>query len=227
MERVATASPFLALEETLRAALARPLAGAAAHLALAPRPARSNWTPGRYPPDARPAAALLLLYPAEDGPKLVLTVRAADLPHHSSQVSLPGGAIDPHESIEDAALREAQEEIALDPTRVRLVGRLSPLHIPVSGFVLFPVVGVIDARPALQPARREVARILHVALAALTDPDNLRVEHQVTADGQRRTVPYFAVEGEKVWGATAMVLAELLAALGHPVRPRLSEAEEF
>lgn len=219
MVNVATVSSFRAFEETLQRALARPLAGATAHLALAPSPPRSHWIPGRYPPDARPAAGLLLFYPEDDGPRLILTVRAADLPHHSSQVSLPGGAIDPDETIEQAALREAREEIALDPQLVRVLGRLSPLHIPVSGFVLFPVVGVTETRPALQPARREVARILHVPLAALLDPVNLGVEHQVLADGRLRVVPYFAVEGEKVWGATAMVLAELLTALGHPVRP--------
>ncbi len=210
-----------ALEALLRTALARPLAGPAAHLALAPWPPRPNWIPGHYPPDARPAAALVVLYPAPDegDARLILTVRAADLPHHSSQISLPGGAIDAQETVEAAALREAREEIALEPSLVRLVGRLSPLHIPVSGFVLFPVVGVTDRRPSLQPARREVARILHVSLRALADPAALRVELQTLPDGSRRRVPYFAVEGEKVWGATAMVLAELLAALGHQVRP--------
>jgi 8-oxo-dGTP pyrophosphatase MutT (NUDIX family) len=211
-------SAFRALEARLKAALAQPLAGAAAHLALAPRPPRPNWVPGRYPPEARPAAALLLLYPADDEVRVVLTVRAADLPHHSRQVSLPGGALDAGETVEAAALREAREEIALDPAVVRLLGRLSPLHIPVSGFVLFPVVGVTDRPPTLRPARHEVARIVHVSLERLADPATLRIEQQTLPDGSRRTVPYFAVEGEKVWGATAMVLAELLAALGQPVR---------
>lgn len=207
------------VETRLRAALAGPLPGAEAHLALAPRPARPGWRPAHYPADARPAAGLLLLLPIDDNAHVILTVRASQLPQHPGQIALPGGAIDAGETVEQAALREAQEEIALNPADVRVLGSLSPLHIPVSRFVLFPIVGLADRRLALYPAHHEVARILEAPLADLLDPTRLRCERQVHTDGQPRTVPYFDVRGEKVWGATAMILAELLFLLGHRPDP--------
>jgi 8-oxo-dGTP pyrophosphatase MutT (NUDIX family) len=127
-------------------------------------------------------------------------------------VSLPGGGLDAGESVEEAAIREAAEEVGLVPSMVEVVGRLTPLHIPVSGFLLHPVVGVADARPPFQPAAYEVARLLEVPLARLYEPDVVEWEVRDGATSEVE-VPYFALDGEKVWGATAMVLAELLAAL--------------
>ena len=135
---------------------------------------------------------------------------------HTGQVSLPGGGVDPGESIETAALREASEEIGVPPASVRVLGRLTPLHIPVSRFLLHPVVGVTDARPAFQRAEFEVARILEVPIPMLTDPARLGRLRQLR-DVNGRTIelnaPSFDIEGEQVWGATAMVLAEFLAVL--------------
>lgn len=196
--------------------LAGPLPGGRAQNLLAPRP-RDGWQPDRIPDDCRPGAALLMLYPRDDRAHIVLTVRDGGLPLHAGQVSLPGGAVEPGESVDEAALREAEEEIGLAPSRVRVVGHLSPLHIPVSGFVLHPVVGLTDDRPELRPQEGEVARILDVSLDTLLDPASARVE-QRRYKGRVYDVPYLAVEGEKLWGATAMILAELLVVLGCPPR---------
>ena len=127
--------------------------GPDAQVRFAPVPAKRGWRAGEFPEDARVAAALLCLYPHEQGVALPLTVRATTLARHAGQVSLPGGANDPGETLVQAALREASEEIGLDAASVRVLGELTPIHVLVSGFTLHPIVGVTDARPDFQPAR--------------------------------------------------------------------------
>jgi 8-oxo-dGTP pyrophosphatase MutT (NUDIX family) len=200
-------------ETRLRETLAAPLPGLDAQLRMAPAP-RVGWDPFRLPAGLRDAAVLLLVYPHGAGLRIPLTVRGAELRSHTGQVSLPGGSVDPNESIEVAALREASEEVGVVPASVRVLGRLTPLHIPVSGFLLHPIVGVVDARPDFLAAEWEVARILEVPLATLRDPNVVRRERW-TREREGRTVeidvPFFAIDEEKVWGATAMILSEFLA----------------
>jgi len=175
----------------LREALAGPLPGLEAHLVMAPKP-RVGWRPAAIPGDARAAAALVLLYPGNDGSSaVVLTVRAPDLVHHGGQVSLPGGAVEPGESIEGAALRESAEEVGLDSREVALLGRLSPLHIPVSGFVLHPVVGTLAAPPAFHRGWPAAARCCcstwPASSARRPSPPNDRIAHQTRPPPARRT----------------------------------------
>jgi 8-oxo-dGTP pyrophosphatase MutT (NUDIX family) len=148
-----------------------------------------------------------------DAAHIVLTVRAGTLGRHSGQVSLPGGVIEPGETFEQAALREAHEEVGLSPDGVRVVGALTALDIPVSGFRLQPIVAVTETRPQLAPSHAEVARILEVDLDDLVNPAHL-VSTERERDGIALTVPAFHVAGHEIWGATAMVLAEFLALLG-------------
>jgi 8-oxo-dGTP pyrophosphatase MutT (NUDIX family) len=203
------------LERRLRRGLVPPLPGLAAQLRMAPQP-RVGWDPENPPPGLRAAAALVLVYPLRDVPHVLLTVRGAGLRNHTGQVSLPGGSIDRDESIEIAALREASEEVGVAPPSVRLLGRLTPLQIPISGYMLHPVVGLAEARPSFQRAEWEVARILEVPLTTLGDPAIVK-RHTRTREFGGRTVeievPYFDIDGEQVWGATAMVLSEFLAAI--------------
>ena len=202
------------IELAVQAALDRPLPGTRAHLALAPRP-RRGWHPGQIRPGARTAAALVLLYPHFDIPHVLLTVRAGQLAQHARQVSLPGGRLEPGETVQDAALRESFEEVGVDPRSVRTLGTLSPIYIPVSDFALHPVVSTSDSRPSLRIASDEVERILEIPLR-----DFLRAAGPYRGyrcqDDRMIHVPYFELGGERVWGATAMVLAELLAAIGVP-----------
>ncbi len=209
---MAVESPTLyQIDARLRSACRAPLPGADAHRLLAPQP-RPGWRPGEVPDHATPAAALVLLYPLDDTPHVLLTVRAGRLGNHADQVSFPGGLIDAGESFREAALREAHEEVGLDPAAVRVVGALSPLYITVSGYALHPVAGIAEATPALRPSAAEVARLLPAPVAELADPANLRRGTR-RRDDLHCDVPYFAVRNERVWGATAMVLAELLAML--------------
>ena len=203
---------FEALIERLRPGAFESLPGPDAQARLAPRP-RPNWDPGRVPDNARPAAALALLYPREGEPVLLLTVRGAGLLRHRSQVSLPGGAIEGDETPEEAALREAREEVGLDTRLVVVRGRLTPLHIPVSNYVLTPVVATVDAAPLLRPCAREVERLIEVPIADLTADDALRVV-QREREGQTYEVPLFQLGADELWGATAMIVAELLSILG-------------
>ncbi|RKZ12339.1 CoA pyrophosphatase, partial [bacterium] len=138
--------------------------------------------------------------------------------HHAGQVSLPGGAVEPGESFDKAALREAREEVGIDPDTVRLLGALSPLHVPVSRFVVHPWVGVTDTHPQFRPEKGEVARVLEVPVEDLCDPGRLAVERRTFRSGEM-DVPFFKLDGEKVWGATGIILAEFLSLLGYAPDP--------
>jgi 8-oxo-dGTP pyrophosphatase MutT (NUDIX family) len=198
--------------ERLQQSLSGDLPGQDAQAILAPVP-RRVWPRGFDPAQIRHAAGLLLIFPRDDRAHVVLTVRAGTLGRHSGQVSLPGGVVEPGETLEHAALREAQEEIALAPTHVRVLGALTPLDIPVSGFRLHPIVAATNDQPLLAAADGEVARILEVAIEDLMDGQYLRSTERVR-DGYTLTVPAFHVCGEEIWGATAMVLSEFLVLLG-------------
>ena len=197
------------LERTLRVRLAETLPGLEAKMRFAPAPQRTGWKAGYYPEDARVAAALLLVYPGADGPAVPLTVRASGLARHAGQISLPGGAADAGETLAETALREAQEEIGVDPASVRVLGELTPVHVLVSGFTLHPVVGVTHERPSFVAAEGEVAQILEVSLDDLRDASRIRRGTRIR-EGVAIEYPYFDLLGHQVWGATAMVLGEFV-----------------
>lgn len=200
------------LPDHLRHRLSRPLPGRHAQLRLAPRP--RHWPAS----DAvlRPAAALLLLYAHEGEWWLPLTVRVSGLRAHGGQVSLPGGRLDhPDETVAAAALREAYEEIGVAPADVDVLGALTPLPIAISGYLLHPVVGAAPQRPAFVLAPDEVDRVIEVPIARLLQPDTISWERRALSGGSKGAldVPYFDIGGARVWGATAMVLAEFIAVL--------------
>jgi 8-oxo-dGTP pyrophosphatase MutT (NUDIX family) len=188
-----------------------PLPGPAAHALLAP-PSRRRWPDGFDLARVRHAAGLVLVLPIANRPHIVLTLRAATLGRHGGQVSLPGGAVEPGETFEQAALREAQEEVALPAAAAKAIGLLTPIDIPVSGFRLHPVVAWIDRRPDFKPAHGEVAAVVEVSVDELLSQRQLAtVERE--REGRRIVVPALRAGGFEVWGATAMVLAEFLTLL--------------
>jgi 8-oxo-dGTP pyrophosphatase MutT (NUDIX family) len=200
------------IERALRQRLSGTLPGIDAQMRFAPVPPRKGWELGHFPADARSAAALLLLYPRQDGVAVPLTVRARGLTRHAGQISLPGGATDDGETLADAALREASEEIGVNPASVRVLGELTPVHVLVSGFTLHPVVGVTEQRPEFIAAPEEVEEILEVSLDDLRDASRIRLATRIR-EGIAVEYPYFDLLGHQVWGATAMVLGEFICLL--------------
>ena len=198
--------------EALRRRLAAPLPGRAAQLRMAPLP-RPGWNPDVVPDGLRHAAGLVLVYPHHGEWRVPLTLRGSWLRQHTGQVSLPGGRVDEGETIEQAALREAHEEIGVAADLIAVLGRLTPLHIPVSGHLLHPVVGLATSRPPFQVAEAEVERLIEVPLRWLLTPDVVRREPRMREREPfvLMDVPYYPVDGAKVWGATAMILAEFLS----------------
>lgn len=167
------------------------------------------------PPDVIPrqSAALLLLYPNDGELWLPLTVRSARLTTHRGEVSLPGGGADPDDDgPAGTALREAHEELGIDPAGIEVLGSLTAFYIPPSNNILTPVVGLTTILPTLRPDPREVETAFSVPLRALLDPTTVREEIWERRGAPMR-VPFFALEGYKVWGATALLLSELAARL--------------
>jgi 8-oxo-dGTP pyrophosphatase MutT (NUDIX family) len=158
-------------------------------------------------PPPRKASTLLLIYPADEGLTVPLTVRHADLRSHAGEVSLPGGAVDARDaSREAAALREAWEEVGVHPATVRVIGTLDQIWIPVSNFELLPFVGTVAVRPVLQPQTDEVAAIVELPLSHLLHADAVRDEI-IEGPGWRLRAGVYRYGGQRIWGATARTLA--------------------
>lgn len=165
-------------------------------------------------PAGKQAAVLILLYDRDGELYFFLTRRTETVATHKGQISLPGGAKDASESLQAAALREAQEELAIDPSLVEILGApLTPLYIPVSGFWVTAFVGYYCcAEPAPSASSAEVYEILPTRLADLMD-ENAIAEEEWELRGYPVRVPFFQLHGYKVWGATAMILSEFVSLL--------------
>lgn len=140
---------------------------------------------------------------------------------HSGQIGFPGGKREPADvSLHATALREFQEETGAGTAEFEVIGDLSRIHIPPSRMLVTPVVAWCAKLGALRPDPREVAELLNVPLKELLRDDMLRRKpFPMGIDGAERTAAYWDVNGEVVWGATALMIAELRTILGYPVRP--------
>lgn len=197
--------------EHVQAALRRPLPGVAAQVQLAP-PYRIEQLYQSPPANARPAGVLIVLYPHDGVLHFPLTRRTEEVEKHKGQISLPGGAQEHGESLLDTALRETLEEIGVWVDRPAVLGALSPVYIPPSGFLITPYVAALPERPRFAPMGGEVAEMIEVPLPMLFDPGTVRRERW-SVRGIEVEVPFFQIGLHKVWGATAMVLSEFAAML--------------
>ncbi|WP_322798549.1 CoA pyrophosphatase [Thermoflexus sp.] len=195
----------------LRERLARPLPGPSAQWEMAPPYRRALLAQlNEEPAQARAAAVLILLYPNGSELAFPLTLRTLYVAYHKGQVSLPGGACEPGESPVEAALRETEEELGPLGEAVEILGSLTPLFVPPSGFIVHPVVGYLPRRPTFRPAPMEVAEVLEATLSWLLDSRH-QDEEEREVYGARWRIPVFRLENHVIWGATAMILAEFRA----------------
>ncbi len=208
--------------ECVRRALKQPRPGVAAQARMLPqRPPGSETPPGSR--HERAAAVLILVYPVDAVPHLVLTRRTDTVQDHKGQISLPGGSHEGNETLIETALREANEEIAVSSANLEVLGTLTPLYVGVSDYLITPVVAMASRRPDFRPDPVEVVEIIDVPLGFLLDA-NSRVEEDWIVRDVRVRIPFFAVGPHKVWGATAMMLSEFAAMLEQCSQPTTSDS---
>jgi len=196
----------------LESRLREPKPGLEAQLRMVPDPRPGDQTFQEVGDRCLKAGVLILLYASEDRLYLALTRRTSRVAHHQAQISFPGGQMDESEGIVDAALREAREEVGIRAESLRVLGELTPLYIPPSNYCIYPVLAVAGQRPDFRPFPEEVEEVIEVPLDHLLYPENIRREIWPMR-GTNVSVPFYQFHEHKIWGATAMVLAELMELL--------------
>jgi 8-oxo-dGTP pyrophosphatase MutT (NUDIX family) len=190
----------------LKEELLRPLPGLTAQMRMAPSVIR----PGKSMLPIRDSGVLLLLYPSGGSLSTIFMKRPEYGGPHGGQISFPGGKTEKEDgSLIDTALRESHEEIGISPSSVEVLGKLTPLIIPVSRFKILPVVGFLHEEPRFISDPEEVEHLIEADLQLLMKAEIVKKEI-LTLGNQLIEVPYYDVHGHHVWGATAMILSEFL-----------------
>lgn len=207
------------LPERLSARLKTPLPGPmeGSRYAAVGRPGPSV---AQIPAGAKSAAVLAILYPIQGRWHLPLTLRPQHLPDHAGQISLPGGAVEPGETPAEAAVREFHEELGAADVTPRVLGGLSPIYVHVSNFRVDPFVAACDRQPRFAPNPHEVDEILEIPLDHLLDPANLS-SHERSHLGCTYQAPHFAWQTWRIWGATCLILGELVTVIREVASQRL------
>ncbi len=198
--------------QMLEIGLKGPLPGLKAQLKMVTKPRPGNKVYQEVEEAALKAGVLILLYPWKNRLHLVFTRRTERVEFHQKQVSFPGGRQEQGESFEETAIREAQEELGINPESIQVLGKLTPLYIPPSNYCIYPIVASTSTRPDFRPFSQEVAEVIEVPLDHLLDSQNVKRE-MWTYEGAQIEVPFYSFEEHKIWGATSMVLAELVELL--------------
>ena len=209
----------------LQKRLQLPLPGEAARASMLPLP-ESGVEINRpaLRADHRKAAVLFLLYPHTTAERtenpsysgnlhLVFIQRPDYDGTHSGQISLPGGRHEANETLEQTALRESFEEVGVTPEQVTILGELEPMNVFASNHNVYPFIGYSSARPNFVPCQQEVAAIIEAPLQTLLQPTSRLTELRELKRWGPTQVPFYSVNGHKIWGATAIMLAEFLQLL--------------
>ncbi|MFW6289549.1 MAG: NUDIX hydrolase [Mariniphaga sp.] len=195
--------------ENIKKALAGNLRGMESHQRMMPPNRRLKAVTGDTT-RLKPSSVLLLLFEEDHELFICLIKRPATMKHHAGQVAFPGGRIEPEETAVETALRETWEEIGVAPEDVEILGTLSELFVDVSGFLIQPFVGWLTKKPRFILNAAEVEKVILFPL--LRFKDKLEETELETVSGKLK-VPCFHFEGEVIWGATAMILAEFFDAM--------------
>jgi 8-oxo-dGTP pyrophosphatase MutT (NUDIX family) len=191
---------------TLKKELKKPLPGTNAQMLMAPSLRR----PANVPLPMRDSGVLLLFYPVNDRLFTVFMKRTEYGGPHSGQISFPGGKSEEEDrSLVETALRESREEIGISPDAIEVLGTLSPLHIPISNFRILPVIGFMPEKPVFTTDSHEVDYLIETALEVLLKPEIVKTKTMMFGDLSFE-VPYYDIDGNHIWGATAMMLSEFL-----------------
>lgn len=194
--------------------LCYPLPGKKAQIEMSPSPVDSARFSSPLSADYRKGSVLILFYPEGDQAFFPLIKRPIYPGIHSGQIALPGGKMDEEDKNEvETALREAWEEVGVRPEQVNLLGQLSPLFIPASNFLVSPIIGFSEDKPDFVAQEREVSRIIQTSVSAFYEPRTRKRKTLTFSEKHHYDTPYFEIDKEMVWGATAMILNELLQIL--------------
>lgn len=204
-----------AITRRLEMRLKQPLPGEKAQFKMAPYKRPGHAQALKENPNPRRAGVLALFFEKNHAPHLLLMQRNEYDGAHSGQVCMPGGSVEGSDQNYTAtALREAHEELNVNPEKVKVLGTLSPLYIPPSRFLIHPTVGVYSGPPLWKPDDYEVQKIHEIGVSELTHPDSVTSGHVYAPSLKTQiNVPYYRFKQCTVWGATAMVLSELNAIL--------------
>ena len=177
--------------------------------------------------DAKESAVMALIYPKQDQPHIVLIERAIYKGVHSGQISLPGGKLEVNETPLVCAIRETCEEVGIQQGDYHVIGNLTKTYIPPSNFNVQPFVAVADKPFVLEKDSREVSRILETPLSYLFDKERRKEKWMKSAVGLKVKAPYFDVYNRTLWGATAMILSELIEVIEQAPQEYLKKVGHF
>jgi 8-oxo-dGTP pyrophosphatase MutT (NUDIX family) len=194
----------------LQTILSLPLPGKIGQLTMSPLPIDESRFGNPIRTDHRKGAVMVLFYPDGENCFVPFIKRQPYDGVHSGQISFPGGKMDPEDKdLEQTALRETEEEIGILHKDIRILGKLSDLYIPPSNFLVSPYIGFMEEKPAFEPDPYEVNRIIECSFPYLLDKKIRKRGAVNLSTGQKVEAPYFEIDNELVWGATAMILGEL------------------
>ena len=158
------------------------------------------------------SAVLILLFPIREDIHFFLTKRTDTVQYHKGQISLPGGAKEEGEELIGTALRETDEEIGISSDSIQIIGQLTPLLVPVTGFQIHPFIGFSEHKPETTTDPMEVESVFSVSIHSLVHQKTHQLEERILR-GHLYQVPYYHLNNKKVWGATSMILSEFKTVL--------------